>query len=119
MSIIEKAVDKLKNKERSEDNSRARTGLENEEQPAEVAGAADSVYRSSGAEYGYRDSNEHEIVQLPVETLKQKGMLTRDKPRSRIAEEFRMIKRPLLNNAAGRGAAPMENPNLIMVTSSG
>jgi receptor protein-tyrosine kinase len=35
-----------------------------------------------------------------------------------IAEEYRVIKRPLIGNAQGRGAAAVQNGNLIMVTSA-
>jgi len=46
------------------------------------------------------------------------GMVTPDAPRSLIADEYRVIKRPLLMNAQGKGAAPVHNGNLIMVTSA-
>lgn len=38
--------------------------------------------------------------------------------RNRLSEEFRIIKRSLIANAMGRGAAPIDNGNLIMVTSA-
>jgi receptor protein-tyrosine kinase len=51
--------------------------------------------------------------------LKLAGALTPDAGRSRIAEEYRLIKRPLLINAFGQGGnPPVRNGNLIMVTSS-
>ncbi|OYY94885.1 MAG: protein tyrosine kinase [Hydrogenophilales bacterium 28-61-23] len=51
--------------------------------------------------------------------LKLAGALTPDAGRSKIAEEYRLIKRPLLVNAFGHGnTAPIPNGNLIMVTSS-
>lgn len=51
--------------------------------------------------------------------LKAMGMLTPDAGRSAIAEEFRLIKRPLLARAFGSGDAPrVPHGNLIMVTSS-
>jgi len=39
-------------------------------------------------------------------------------PRSRIADQYRVIKRPLITNAMGKGATVIANGNLIMVTSS-
>jgi exopolysaccharide/PEP-CTERM locus tyrosine autokinase len=45
-------------------------------------------------------------------------MLTPDAVRSRLAEEYRLIKRPLLMNAFGKGASVVEHPNLIMITSA-
>lgn len=51
--------------------------------------------------------------------LKLAGALTPDAGRSKIAEEYRLIKRPLLINAFGHGGnPPIPNGNLIMVTSS-
>ena len=55
-------------------------------------------------------------VDLP--RLAAMGMVTPDLPRSHVAEEFRIVKRPLLINAQGGGAAAIENGNLIMVTSA-
>lgn len=51
--------------------------------------------------------------------LRRMGVLTPDAGRSKIAEEYRLIKRPLLANAFGHGGTPpVANGNLIMVTSS-
>src|SRR5207245_114694 len=41
-----------------------------------------------------------------------------DRPRPRIADEFRVIKRPLIANATGKGSAQIRHGNLIMVTSA-
>jgi receptor protein-tyrosine kinase len=45
-------------------------------------------------------------------------MVTPASSNSKIAGEFRVIKRPLLANAQGKGVTPVERGNLIMVTSS-
>lgn len=51
--------------------------------------------------------------------LKRMGVLTPEGGRSKIAEEYRLIKRPLLINAFGQGdTPPLPNGNMIMVTSS-
>ncbi|MFV2057077.1 MAG: XrtA-associated tyrosine autokinase, partial [Thiohalomonadales bacterium] len=50
--------------------------------------------------------------------LSQQGFLIPNSERSTIAEEYRSLKRPILMNAFGKGAVPVENGNLIMVTSS-
>lgn len=57
-------------------------------------------------------------VDLDLARLAAAGFITSDVPGSLIAEEFRVLKRPLLANVAGAGAAPIRNANLIMVTSS-
>lgn len=49
--------------------------------------------------------------------LARNGFVTPDTPRSRVAEEFRVLKRPLIANATKHGK-PIKNGNLIMVTSS-
>ena len=46
------------------------------------------------------------------------GYLTPDTPRAQIADEFRIIKRPLLANVNGKSGPPIDRANLIMVTSS-
>src|SRR4029077_3697430 len=46
------------------------------------------------------------------------GIVTPDAPRSQIADEFRVIKRPLIQNATGRNAASIKHGNLIMITSA-
>ncbi|MBI5784936.1 MAG: tyrosine-protein kinase family protein [Rhodocyclales bacterium] len=54
---------------------------------------------------------------IDVDRLAAAGFITQSATGSLIAEEFRVIKRPLLQNVLG-GAAPVRNANLIMVTSS-
>jgi protein-tyrosine kinase len=57
-------------------------------------------------------------VQLDVQTMSRSGLLVPGAPRSKVEDEFRIIKRPLLENAKGRSAAPIQRANLIMVTSA-
>lgn len=57
-------------------------------------------------------------VALDLARLAAQGYVTPDSPRSQLADEFRVLKRPLLNNAHGKSAAPIRRPNLIMITSS-
>ncbi len=57
-------------------------------------------------------------VHLDLALLEAKGMVTPDRPRSALAEEYRVIKRPLLHNATDSGPARIENANLIMITSA-
>src|SRR5688500_18330360 len=53
-------------------------------------------------------------VHIDLTRLASQGFVTPDTPRSRIADEFRVIKRPLIANAAN-AAVPIRNGNLIMV----
>lgn len=56
--------------------------------------------------------------ELDLARLKTLGLITPDTERGQIAEEFRLIKRPLIANAFGIGGPRVRNGNLIMVTSS-
>ena len=55
---------------------------------------------------------------LDLAKLALTGFVTPDMPRSRIADEFRVLKRPLLGNTSGERVVPIKHANLIMVTSS-
>lgn len=57
-------------------------------------------------------------VAIDIESLKARGFVTPDAPTSRIADEFRVIKRPIIGNAHGRAGAKVKNGNLVMVTSA-
>jgi protein-tyrosine kinase len=57
-------------------------------------------------------------VEIDLRRLAAMGYITPDTPRTQIASEFRVIKRPILRNIYDRSAAPVERANLIMVTSS-
>ncbi|WP_369468626.1 P-loop NTPase, partial [Enterococcus faecalis] len=59
-------------------------------------------------------------VTLDLETLNAAGIVTPSAPRSYLADQFRLIKRPLLANMKSKGAgqAMLKHSNLIMVTSA-
>ncbi len=57
-------------------------------------------------------------VMLDFQQMQATGLLVPDIRRSRIKEEYRYVKRPLLMNVDGKGAAATEHANLIVVTST-
>ncbi|HQR71472.1 MAG TPA: AAA family ATPase [Burkholderiaceae bacterium] len=57
-------------------------------------------------------------VAIDLARLSANGYVTPHAPRSRLAEEFRVVKRPLLTNARGKSAAAVLNANRIMITSA-
>lgn len=59
---------------------------------------------------------EHRYIDINFAKLKSRGFVTPDAGSSQIAEEFRVIKRPIIRNAVGRGA--VKQGNLVMVTSA-
>lgn len=56
-------------------------------------------------------------IEIDLENLRRRGIVTYDHSKSEIAEQFRLIKRPLLANAFNPDSG-IKNGNLIMVTSS-
>jgi protein-tyrosine kinase len=85
--------------------------------------SAQRPVRGSGPAHGGRDVSSDaqqgkSVVNIDVARLREQGYLTPDGERTRVAEEFRIIKRPLLENAFGRASALVEHGNLIMVTSA-
>ena len=57
-------------------------------------------------------------VTLDLDLLSAAGIVTPSAPRSQTADQYRVIKRPLITNAMGKGAAALNHGNLIMVTSA-
>ncbi|PCI17276.1 MAG: protein tyrosine kinase [Piscirickettsiaceae bacterium] len=57
-------------------------------------------------------------ITLPIQKLQQLGFLTPRGLSGRLSDEYRAIKRPLLENISGKTAKQVPNTNLIMVTSS-
>ena len=58
------------------------------------------------------------LVQLDLAALAASGLVTPNAPRSHAADQYRVIKRPLISNAMGKGASILNHGNLIMVTSA-
>ena len=57
-------------------------------------------------------------VNIDFALLEEQGMLNPVSGNNRLAEEYRAIKRPLLNNAFGKTAQEVEQGNLIMISSA-
>jgi protein-tyrosine kinase len=57
-------------------------------------------------------------VELNFENLRNFGFVTPDVPTSQTADEFRVIKRPIIRNAVGKGDEKVKHGNLVMVTSA-
>lgn len=118
MSLIEKAVERL-------------AGLQPSIAPKKDVAASEPGPRLSGEEStkpsihgftqsgpgGVAESVRSRYVELDLDRLAASGFLTPKAPSSLIAEEFRVIKRPLIGNMKNP-PAPIPNANLIMVTSS-
>jgi len=86
--------------------------------PIGVAEAA-STYRVDGGKADSEaDSTSPHYRQLNLDRLQAQGMVVRDGGRTSVAEDFRIIKRPLLRNARASGTESIRHGNLIVVTSA-
>lgn len=117
-SIIEKAAGKLDLIEREEPFFSAEIVPEMQKHPDQKAANWDGE-----GEIGNRPtlSPEDPVSKqgtINLAKLRRLGMIIPDGERSQIAEEFRLIKRPLIKNAFNQDAKPVNNGNLIMVTSA-
>ena len=57
-------------------------------------------------------------VKLDLDAIAASGLLVPNAARNQLSDEFRVVKRPLIANAMGKGATPIPHGNLIMVTSA-
>ena len=58
------------------------------------------------------------FLEIDLERLKKAGFITPDDPKSQIADEFRVMKRPIIRNALSKSATSTRSRNLVMVTSA-
>lgn len=82
--------------------------------PASMPGADGAAARAAPT----RAARSSRLVQLDLDALSTNGIITPQAQRTPTADQFRVIKRPLLANAAGKGGIPVSNGNRIMVTSA-
>jgi exopolysaccharide/PEP-CTERM locus tyrosine autokinase len=113
VSIIEKAVGKLG---QNETDVKA-PALHNIIEMAAGRNESEIVANVTGRTLHGTGSQPNPIM-LDLTRLRQLGGVTPNDNKTQIAEEFRMIKRPLIKNAFNQGAGKIHNGNLIMVTSA-
>ena len=82
-----------------------------------MSGAA---HHADGSEAGgeFRLRRQSPQIAFDLDALTAANLVTPNAPRSQVADEFRVIKRPLINNVKAKGADASPNDNLVMVTSA-
>lgn len=113
MSTIEKAVTKLN---RDSTGQADNNGQQNTQQFQDVD-QKDPQHVSVTEPAVARDASLH-TVQLDLASLEKRNFVSLSKERRLINEEYRVIKRKLINNAFGVLSKTLQHPNLILVTSS-
>lgn len=115
MSTIEKALAKQKAKSTNVETAEEIKTVTSTSNAPVVTSSTDNV--DSNIE---NDQAPASVKQLHIDTedLLQRGYLIDNGTRNSIKDEFRQIKRKLLNNAFGKASKTLNHPNLIMVSSS-
>ena len=114
VSIIEKAAVKLDQNEKDVKASARQNIIERAAGRIEKEGIANAIGRT----HMHGTASQSNLTMLDLTRLRQLGGVTPNEEKTQIAEEFRIIKRPLITNAFNRGAGHIKNGNLIMVTSA-
>jgi len=65
-----------------------------------------------------RENSAPPQITLDLARIAERGIVTPDAARTRTADEFRVVKRPLLANTALQGQQAIRNGNLILITSA-
>ena len=64
------------------------------------------------------DARSARRLAIDLKRIAAAGVLTPDAVESRLANELRVVKRPIVNNCAGKSASRVPNANRVMITSS-
>jgi protein-tyrosine kinase len=112
MSLVEQALKKVQ-------QARVRPAgvLESAEaEPAALEGRAGSP--GAGGQISGETAPPERILTMDRKMLRLSGLLPPEEQERQIAHEYRQIKRPLIDNAFGRGRPAVESGRLVMVASA-
>ena len=110
MSLIEEAAKRLRDLEAA--------GVTPMVQPLAPSAPASQPRRAAPEAKRTSPPKPARVRDLDFARLQAAGFITPALDHSKLLHEFRVIKRPLVQTALGRTAAPVPNRNLIMVTSA-
>lgn len=115
MSIIEKAAGKLEKEAKSSVPQAPPASVNSDHESASESDTSRNEIRQDPSP---AFASTPKRITLNLAKMRQYGIVTPDEGRTQIAEQFRVIKRPLLTNAFNKGPGMIKNGNLIMVTSA-
>ena len=111
MNSIEKAIQRLmKQAEQPDEASKSVARIEQTESTADLNIGTQTNPNLQAAI--------NKIIRWDFDRLESMGYVTPQSKQTNVAEELRVIKRPLVNNALGRSAGNIPRGNTLMVTSS-
>ena len=119
MNTIEKAL--LKKQSNSQNESTDSTNTNSIERSLELS-ASEEVQKKTDVKHKSiaidTEQSDARFVKIDLSKLSDKGFVSSNSSRQLINEEYRAIKRKILDNAFGALSKSLTNPNIIMVTSS-
>ncbi|MDN5752721.1 MAG: XrtA-associated tyrosine autokinase [Nitrosospira sp.] len=121
MSIIERAADQLEKEGRVGVDQRSPSVSINPDRTfinGNTAVPGNATSQSFSSDPVTTPVSTSKRITLNHAKMRQYGIVTPEDGRTQIAEQFRVIKRPLLTNAFNNGVETIRNGNLIMVTSA-
>lgn len=122
MSIIEKAIQRKAEQQEQQSEPSAINLTPAEQEQEQAITTATAAPKTPQHEHVSREASEthseRHQVQLDLKSLEQKGFVSLSTQRRLINEEYRVVKRKLINNAFGPLASTLHHPNLILVSSS-
>ncbi len=117
MSTIEDALIKAE-KQKKESDPSVQDVQHIEEKSSVAINDSESINTASDRLEPVVENDEQPVQFFDWDKLKKLGFICRKDTHSKIAEEYRSIKRPLVINALGTRKDEIERSNLILVTSS-
>lgn len=116
MSKIQNALKRIRETKATQTSDRSGS----HQKPAEDETIARLALRTGpGVTDSGAGAGAHErFVQVDRQKLREAGLLAPDAQSRLLADQYRLIKRPLLDNAVGKNAGMVEDGNLIMVSSA-
>ncbi len=112
MSVIENAIKRLQGQRAA---SAAAAASDSDSQGYGVVAAGGAARRREAAADAAAPG---QVVSIDFDALRAAGMLPPAHQEQELAQQYRRIKRPLINNALGRGVPRLERGNLLMITSA-
>jgi receptor protein-tyrosine kinase len=117
MNLIEEAAKRLQELEKAGIGAPPPLPRKNEASAVRIDPLPELVARAAEARERAEPRRESTFIHIDLARLQADGFITPGMRESRLMHEFRVIKRPLIQNALSKGV-PVTNRNLIMVTSA-
>ncbi len=110
MSMIEKALQKAKGK--------GKLGSESRTSQNKSKNNVDARKKNQPILDSFKKETDSIVIPINIENLSKHMLVSSNESNVQLSEEYRIIKRPILNNAFGALNSQIKHANLVLVTSS-